>query len=310
MRAIRYYKYGGPEVLRYEVVPRPAPGTGQVLVEVAGTSFNPADAAIRSGALRYSCALKLPHIPGVDLSGWVAALGPGVTGYRVGDPVIAYLPAETDGAMAQLAVVPADGLAPAPQSIALADAAALPVAGLTAWQAVHEQLRVEPGQRILVNGAGGAVGRLAVQFAKLAGATVIGRAGPASIASALTSGADLVVDRGAAGLTMPPFDGVLNAAPASGAELSDLVARIRPGGSLVSITGPAPIDRPRSVTTSVMTVRRDAKQLAEIARLVDTAGVSTGIAERLPLTEAPLVHRRYAAGALRGKVVLSPPPAA
>ncbi|MFF5083977.1 NADP-dependent oxidoreductase [Actinoplanes sp. NPDC000266] len=310
MRAIRYYRYGGPEVLRYEVAPRPVPGPGQVLVEVAGTSFNPADAAIRSGSMRYSYAVRLPHIPGFDLSGWVAALGPGVTGYRVGDPVIAYLPPEADGATAQLAVVPAEALAPAPSSIPLADAAALPVAGLTAWQAVHEHLRVEPGQRLLVNGAGGAVGRLAVQFAKLAGTTVIGRAGPGSVGAALTAGADLVMGRDRGAVVTPMVDAALNAAAAGGDELTGLVAQVRPGGHLVSITGAAPADPRRRVTTSVMAVRRDTRQLAEIARLVDSDGVTPGIAERLPLTETPLVHRRYAAGELRGKIVLSPPLAA
>ena len=132
----------------------------------------------------------------------------------------------------------------------------------------------------------------------------------ASVGAALSSGADLVIDRGTAAMTTPMVDAALNAAVAGGAELDRLVAHVRPGGRLVSITGTPPSDRGRRVRTSVMTVRRDPQQLAEIARLVDTAGVDPGVVERLPLTETPLVHRRFAAGALRGKIVLSPPMAA
>ncbi|MGC5311792.1 NADP-dependent oxidoreductase [Micromonospora zamorensis] len=304
MYAIRMHEYGGPEVLRYEEAPQPVPGTGEVLIEVAGTSFNPADAIIRAGALHHSHPVRMPHIPGTDVAGTIAGLGAGVSGHAIGDRVIAALPRPADGASGEFTLAPAAAVVPAPTSIPLADAAALPIAGLTAWQGIHEHLRVAPGQRILVNGAGGGVGRFAVQFARLAGATVVGVAGPASVAAARSAGADEVLDHTVDRLT-EPVDGVFNAASVDRSSLDRLVTLIKPGGGLVSITSPASPDRRRAVRTMVMTIHRDPSHLAEIARRVDTDGISPGVTERLPITEIVEVHRRHAAGRLSGKVVLS-----
>ncbi|ONI67737.1 hypothetical protein BWI15_32105 [Kribbella sp. ALI-6-A] len=301
MKAIHMYAYGGPEVLRYEDAPRPVPSTGQVLVRAAGTSFNPGDAFVRSGGMRHRHEFAMPQILGMDLSGTVVELGPGVNAPTVGDQVISFLPWPANGGYGEYVAVPVEALAPAPVSIPLADAAALPVAGLTAWQAIHEQLRLAPGQRILVNGAGGGVGRLAVQFAKVAGATVVAVAGPRSVATAHAAGADEVHDYSRPWHT-EPVDAVLQAA---GGGSDRLVALIKPGGSIVSITAPVPVNG-RDVTSSTFELRSDIGQLTEIARWVDTGAVTTGITERLPLSELPAVHRRHATGDLHGKVVLMP----
>ncbi|RAO24713.1 NADPH:quinone reductase [Micromonospora noduli] len=304
MHAIRMHEYGGPEVLRYEEAPVPVPGSGEVLIKVAGTSFNPADAVIRAGVLHHSHPVRMPHIPGTDVAGTIVELGPGVTGHAVGDRVIAALPRPADGATGEFTLALAAMVVPAPTSIPLADAAALPIAGLTAWQGIHDHLRVRPGQRILVNGAGGGVGRLAVQFAKLAGATVLGVAGPASITAAQSAGPDQILDYTLDRLT-EPVDAVFNTAPIDGSGMNRLVALIEPGGRLVSITSAAATDRRPAVRATVMTVRRDPAHLDEIARRVDADGVSPGVSERLPMTEIVEVHRRHAAGRLSGKVVLS-----
>ena len=300
MKAIVMYRYGGPEVLGYEDIPTPVPGRGEVLLRVVGTSFNPGDATVRAGhAGPY--ARRFPLVAGFDAAGIVAALGPGVHGHAVGDRVIAYLIRSQDGATGEFATAPSDQLAAAPTRIPLAAAAALPVAGLTAWQAIHEHLEVRPGQRILINGAGGGVGRLAVQFAKLAGATVIGVAGPASVEAAHTAGADEVIDYTSARPDRP-VDGVFNAAPVRAESLVDL---IRPGGKLLSITAvPSGVRRP-GVRTTGMVVLPETADLAEIARLVDEKGVTAGVTEHLPMSEMAEVHRRYEAGRLHGKVVLS-----
>jgi len=303
MKVIRFYEYGGPEVLRYEDAEQPVPGAGQVLVKVAGTSFNPVDGGIRGGYLQQPFPVELPHTPGADLSGTVAALGEGVTGLAVGDPVIALLPLTVDGATAEYTLAPAELLVPAPTNIPLADAAAIPLTALTAWQAVHEHAKVQPGQRVLVNGAGGGVGRWAVQFAKLAGATVVGTAGSGSAEAARSAGADEVLDY-AAGPSGEPFDVVVNAAAADEAAMAALVAAIRPGGTLVSTSSPATEDVERKVSTMNMYLRIDATQLAEIARLVDAGQASVLISERRPIAEAGEVHRRAAAGQAHGKVVL------
>lgn len=138
MKAVRYHRYGGSDVLRYEEAPRPVPGPGQVLVKVAATSFNPVDAGIRGGYLSDVYEISFPHIPGVDVAGTIAELGDGVQGWKVGDAVVAFLPLDADGAAAEFTLVPAESLAAAPRSVDLTDAAALPEAALTAWQALFD----------------------------------------------------------------------------------------------------------------------------------------------------------------------------
>lgn len=160
MKAIRFHEYGDPGVLRYEDAERPEPAEGEVLIEVAATSFNPVDAGIRAGYLQQVFPVTLPHIPGIDVAGTVAALGTGVTGWSVADPVIGFLPMVSDGAAAESVTAPAGILAPAPTTIPLAHAAALPATGLTAWQALFEHAELRAGQRVLINGAGGGVGRI------------------------------------------------------------------------------------------------------------------------------------------------------
>lgn len=135
MKVVRYYEYGDRTVLRYEDAERPSPAAGQVLVQVAGSAFNPVDAAIRAGYLQGVFPVRFPHVPGFDISGTVAAVGSGVTGFELGQAVVGFLPMHEDGAAAEYVLAPADALASAPTSIPPAEASALPSAGLTAWQA-------------------------------------------------------------------------------------------------------------------------------------------------------------------------------
>ena len=158
MKAVRYFTYGGPEVLRYDDVERPRPAAGQVLVRVAATSFNPVDVALRAGYLQQVVPLAFPHTPGLDVAGTVDALGADVAGWSPGDAVVGPLPMTEDGAAAEFVLAPAHVLTPAPTSIPLVDAAAIPTVSLTAWQALFEHANVRAGQRVLINGAGGGVG--------------------------------------------------------------------------------------------------------------------------------------------------------
>lgn len=132
MKAVRFHEYGGPEVLRYEDVDRSRPAAGRVLVRVAATSFNPVDAAIRSGFLQQVFPVTLPHTPGIDVAGTVAEVGEDVTGWSVGDAVVGFLPMTKDGASAEYVLAPAEVLTEAPTGIPLRDAAALPSGSLTA----------------------------------------------------------------------------------------------------------------------------------------------------------------------------------
>ncbi|MGX1123044.1 NADPH:quinone reductase-like Zn-dependent oxidoreductase [Streptomyces ambofaciens] len=312
MKAVRFHEYGDPGVLRYEDVERPHPGAGEVRVRVAATSFNSVDGNIRGGFMRGPIPVVLPHTPGLDVAGTVDALGEGVDGIAVGDDVIGFLPMDGAGAAAEYVLAPAEALARAPRSVPLADAAAVPVVGLTAYQALFDHGRLTAGQRVLVNGAGGAVGGYAVQLAKNAGAHVIATAAPRSSEAVSSAGADVVVDRTTTDVTAAvtePVDLALNLAPVDPAELAALVTLVRPGGVVVNTTVwmPAPGDEERDVRGIDLYVRSDADQLAELVAMIDRGELRVAVAERVPLAELPALHARAAEGAVHGKVVVVPP---
>ena len=309
MKAVRYHEYGDESVLRYEDAPRPSAGAGQALVRVAATSFNPVDVAIRAGFLRDAFPLTFPHVPGFDVAGTVAEVGDGVTGLTPGDDVIGFLPMGTDGAAAEYVVAPADVLAAAPGRIPLADAAALPSAGLTAWQALHEHLGLQPGQRLLVNGASGAVGGYAVQLAKAQGAVVIAVVGPNSADRVARYGADQVLDRTAGPVSdavAEPVDAVLNLAPVGPDDVAALIGLVRPGGGYVTTVPGGPLEPAGDVRASSMFVRSDAAQLTELVGRVDTGDLRVWVSDTVPLGDLPSVHARSARGQLHGKVVVTP----
>lgn len=298
-RAARIHEYGDASVIRFDELPTPQPGPGEVLIEVAATSFNPSEVGLRLGLLDEILGVRLPHTLGWDVSGTVVAVGAGVTGLAPGDRVIGLV----DAAAAGLTVAPAGVLARAPQSIPLADAAAIPVAGLTAWQAVHEHARVGPGMRVLVNGAGGGIGLFAVQLARLAGATVVATASPRSAAAVSRLGAHEVVDYTAAALP-GDMDVVLNLAGTGQEEADRLAGLVRPDGVIVSVA--APVTSPQAVH---FVMRNDPGQLAELVALVDAGALAVEIAETHPLTALPEIHRRAESGGTRGKIILLPEPA-
>ncbi|WIV58050.1 NADP-dependent oxidoreductase [Amycolatopsis nalaikhensis] len=309
MKAVRFHEYGDPTVLRYEDAEQPVPAAGQVRVRVAATSFNSVDGNIRGGFMRDPIPVVLPHTPGLDVAGTVDALGDGVDGFRVGDQVIGFLPMDRPGAAAEFVLAPADVLTAAPRSVPLADAAALPVVGLTARQALFDHGQLRSGQRVLVNGAGGAVGGYAVQLAKGAGAHVIATASARSGDAVKAAGADEVVDHTATPVTAAvtePVDLVLNLAPVDPAELAALVTLVRPGGAVVNTTVwmPAPSDEARGVRGIDLYVRSDAGQLAELVGQVDRGELRIDVAERVPLAELAELHARAAEGAVHGKVVV------
>jgi NADPH:quinone reductase-like Zn-dependent oxidoreductase len=309
MKAVRFHEYGAPDVLRYEDVEQPVPGAGEVRLRVAGSAFNPVDDGIRGGYLRDVFPVRLPHIPGIEVSGTVDALGEGVTDVQVGDDVIGFLPMVAAGAAAEYAVAPAEILTPAPTSIPLADAAALPMVGLTAWQALFDDAGLTAGQRVLINGAGGAVGGYAVQLAKQVGAHVIATASPSSSERVRSAGADEVIDHTTTKVTVAePVDVLLNLARIAPEELVALVALVRPGGVVVNTvpTIPTPADDERGVRGVGVFVRSDAEQLSRLVAMVDRGELRVDVAERVPLAELPAVHAKAATGALTGKVVVLP----
>lgn len=307
MRAVRFHEVGGPEVLRVEDVERPTPGAGEVLVRVAASAYNAADNGMRGGFL--PIPVVLPHVPGYDVSGTVEQVGDGVTDPRVGDAVIGFLPMERDGGAAEFVVAPAESLVAAPSTIPLTDAAALPSVALTAWQAVFDEGRLIAGQRLLVVGAGGVVGKYAVRLAKRAGIEVVATASPRSADAVRAAGADIVVDHTAEDL-LTAVDGqvdvLLNLAPLDPERFAALVGLVRDGGTVVSTTAfiATPGDDDRDVRAVTVFVQPNRQRLSELVRLVDAGELDVEVTRRIPLAELPALHAEGAAGRIAGKVVV------
>ncbi|MDX6740726.1 NADP-dependent oxidoreductase [Actinocorallia sp. A-T 12471] len=310
MKAVRYHRYGDADVLVHEEADRPVPGPGQVLLRVAATSFNPVDAQIRAGLLQQAYPLTLPHTPGIDAAGTVEELGDDVEGWAEGDPVVAFLPLGAPGAAAEFVLVPAALLTAAPTTIALADAAALPAPGLTAWQALFDHAALVPGQTVLVNGGGGAVGGYAVQLAAHAGAAVTATAGPASAERLRAFGASHLVDYTEAPLAEAAgerYDVVLNLVPTGPADSAALTGLVADDGVLVSATTPAPEDQARGVRALRMFARSDAAQLAALVARIDAGDLTVDVEARRPLADLPALHTEYASGTRLGRTVITVP---
>jgi NADPH:quinone reductase-like Zn-dependent oxidoreductase len=311
MKAVRYHRYGGSDVLQYEDAQRPVPGPLQVLVKVAATSFNPVDAGIRGGYLSDVYAVSFPHVPGIDVAGTIAELGEQVQGWNVGDAVVAMLPLDADGAAADYALAPAEALAAAPSSVALADTAALPEAGLTAWQSLFEIAGLTGGQTVLINGASGAVGGYAVQLAKQAGAVVTATATARDADRLRGLGADRIVGyidytQSPVDVEGAPFDVVLNLISTTPEQTEALIGVIADGGFHVGTMTSGPDSAERQVRAQRVFVRSDAGQLARLVSRVDAGQLRIEVDDRRPLDQAPAVHEASEAGRLHGKTILVP----
>jgi NADPH:quinone reductase-like Zn-dependent oxidoreductase len=309
VKAVRYHTYGDSDVLVYEDADRPVAGPGQVVVKMAGAAFNPADAGIRGGYLQQVFPVAFPHIPGYDLSGVITEVGEGVSGWSAGDAVVAFLPIGVDGAAAEYAAAPAETLAAAPRTVELADAAALPSTGLTAWQALFDQAGLTAGQNVLVNGASGAVGGYAVQLARQAGATVTATGGPRSAGRLRAYGADRIIDHTATPLLQAVagqrFDVVLSLVRTTPEETTQLTGLAADGGTFLS-TIPGPVTARDSVRTVQVFVRSDAAELAGLVARVDAGDLKIHVAQRRPLADLAAVHHEADAGRLAGKTILTP----
>jgi NADPH:quinone reductase-like Zn-dependent oxidoreductase len=310
MKAMRFHSYGDSGVLVYEDVDRPVAGTGEVVIKVAGAAFNPLDVALRAGFVQPSFPVTLPHIPNFDVAGVIAEVGAGVTGWRAGDAVVAFLPITAPGAAAEYVAAPAGLLAAAPRAVELADAGALPSPGLTAWQSLFEHAGLRAGQSLLVNGAGGAVGGYAVQLANQAGATVTATGSPRSAGRLRAYGAQQVVDHTATPLERAvagrKFDVVLDLVRGTQEEVAALADLAADEGAFVSTTFPELDEAGRGVRIVKVNSRSDAAQLAGLVARVDAGDLKIDVAQRRPLTDLPAVHDQAVAGQLPGKTVLIP----
>lgn len=307
MKAARIHQFGDASVIRYDEVARPHPAPGEVLIRVAGTSFNPTEAALRAGMLESFLPVDLPYTLGWDVAGTIAEIAPGTRGFSVGDRVIGRL--DGAGAAAQYVRAPAGMLVTAPAGIPLANAAALPVAGLTAWQAVFEHGEVTTGQRVLINGAGGGVGGFVTQLAKHAGAHVTATASARSTQAVLRQGADQVIDytAGPVGAMLDgPVDLLLNMVPLSPPDAATLAQLVRPSGRIVSIATPIEPPAAAGITSMHMIARNDVAHLTALVKLVDAGVMTIDISQSRSLADLADVHRLSEMGRIRGKVIIVP----
>jgi NADPH:quinone reductase-like Zn-dependent oxidoreductase len=306
MKAVRIHSYGGPDVLVYGDTPRPRPGDGEALVHVHATAINSVDWQIRAGRFRETCRHRLPLVLGWDVSGVVEGLGPGLTRLKIGDEVFSSPNLFRDGAYAEFVVIREAEVALKPRSVDHIHAAALPFLGLTAWQSLFEAAGLTVGQRVLIHAADEGVGSLAVQLAKWRGAYVVGTALSQYHSLLRGLGVDQVVDAETARFeeTVSAVDIVLDT---QGGEIQERSWKtLKRGGILVSIASPpsSAAAKLHGVRHSFVIARPDAKQLAEIALLVEADKINAPVETILSLAEAPRGHELSERGHVRGKIVL------
>jgi NADPH:quinone reductase-like Zn-dependent oxidoreductase len=295
MQAIRLQTPGGVGGLVLEEAKTPRPRSGEALVHVhaAGVTRDELDWPLD----------RLPAIPSYELSGVVAAVAPGVADVTVGEPVYALTEFDRDGAAAEYVAVPAALLAPKPRNLDHVESAAVPLAGLSAWQGVFEHGRLEAGQRVLIHGAAGGVGHFATQLARWRGAYVIGTASPRNAELARDLGAHEVLDAASFERTLDPVDLVFDTV--GGALLSHSSAVIRAGGRIVSVAEEPP-EPPSgaSIATRYFVVEPNRAQLVELTRLLDADEVRPVVDSVFNLGEARAAFERSLAPGKRGKVVI------
>lgn len=306
MQAVRFHSYGSPEVLVLEEVPRPQAGAGEVLIQVHAAGVNPLDWKVRAGHVKEWLQYRLPLIPGWDVSGVVEAIGPDVTAFKSGDAVYGMLDFGRNGAYAEYVAAQTRDLAPKPGSIDHVQAAAVPLAALTAWQSLFEVADLAPWHTVLIHAAAGGVGHFAVQFAKWKGARVIATASANNASFLQELGADVVIDYSSTRFEkeVREVDVVLDLIGGDTQQRSWQV--LKKGGILVATLGISSSEsaRQRGVRGGGVMVHPDTAQLAKIAALIDAGDLKPAVTTILPLAQAARAHELSQTGHVRGKIVL------
>jgi NADPH:quinone reductase-like Zn-dependent oxidoreductase len=307
IKAARVKAYGGSEQFSYDTVPEPIAGPGEILVKVAAAAINPVDAKLRAGHLSLFMPLEFPAQLGGDVSGTVEAVGEGVTSLKVGDRVAGMINPMRNGAYAEKIVAPAGAFVVIPDGLDLVNAAALPMGALTGIQLIELGVKASKGQRILVTGAAGSVGRAAIYTAAALGAEVFAGVRGSALGSLTGLPVSGIVDLANADevAAAGPFDAI---ADTVGGRLAErLTKHVRPGGVLASVVSPAPlppVDSP--VTAAPVWVSFDGPRLSKFLKDFVQYGWSLPIAHRLALADAAKGHALIDAGGVGGKILLVP----
>lgn len=335
MQAIAYTAYGGPNVTKLLPFPVPTAAPGKVLVKVSGGGLNPVDALQRNGTFKAIFAYKFPQIAGNEFSGVITAVGDGVTGFAVGDKIVARSDKSEMNAFGEYSAISAGLIAKAPPNVPLVDAAGLPLAGLTAYQALNK-LDVKKGDHVLITAGAGGVGLLAIQLAKLRGATVATTASPAGESYVKKAGADEVINYRETKLSSlgPTFDKVFDLAAHSDAEMQETFAAVKKGGKVLTVSGPptpsvfeaaglpwwknwlvstavgwssrATINaaKAKDIDYEFFFMRPDGKELQLLSDLVAEGKLDVVIDSRFKLPEWEKAFEKLESGRSKGKVII------
>jgi NADPH:quinone reductase-like Zn-dependent oxidoreductase len=305
MKAIVINEYGNEDVLNYIDIECPEPKVGEILVKVDVAAVNPADWKIRDG-MGENFGFQLPIVLGGDIAGTFAAVGDGVENFQQGDAVYGMTLSNLSGGYAEYAITNADAIAPKPDDLSFEEAAAIPIAALTAWQAMFVVANLNSGQRILITGASGGVGSMAVQLAKAKDAFVIVTASGKNEQFVRDLGADEFVD-----YTKQHFEKIVKDVDVVfnmvGGDTQDKAFQtLKKGGFLVSSAHTPSAEKAREfgVESAWFFCQQGAQQLAQINRLIAEGKLKVHIETVLPLTEVKKAHQLSQSGRTRGKIVL------
>jgi NADPH:quinone reductase-like Zn-dependent oxidoreductase len=307
IKAARIAAYGGPDVFTIDTVPEPIPGPGEILIKVAAAAVNPVDTKLRKGSFAMFMPLEFPAQLGGDVSGTVEAVGEGVTAFKPGDKVMGMINPMKNGAYAEKIVAPAAAFVAVPDGLGLVDAGALPMGALTGIQLIELGVKARPGQRILITGATGSVGRAAVYTAAAAGALVVAgvrghiKGGLAGLPIADVIDLNDATDVASAG----PYDAI---ADTVGGRLAErLTKHVRSSGILASVVSPPPLppaDLP--VGSAPVWVSFDGPRLRKFVEDYIRNGWSMPVAHKFKLAEVAKAHAAMDAGGVGGKILLLP----
>jgi NADPH:quinone reductase-like Zn-dependent oxidoreductase len=329
MKAAYLTGYGGSEVIKYGDLPDPVLQPKHVLVDVQATGVNPVEIAMRSGEFRKYQKYQFPHVMGLDISGIVSEVGGGVTGFEVGDEVYAVLPGRKQGGYAQKVSVPFENLALKPKTLSFIEAASLPTVALTVWQAFQERVKLQRGEKILIQPGAGGIGTFAIQLALHMGAEVYATAGSKNQDFLKELGVQRPIDYSKSQVgDFGPFDVVLDGL--GGQNIEPSIQCLKPKGRYVGLVRAADarafreigvpalvawlaarrvrryqqLAKARNVEYHGVLTRPDGQQLTTIAKLIDGGSIRPFVSRIYPLQELGHAFDEIEAGHVRGKIVI------
>jgi NADPH:quinone reductase-like Zn-dependent oxidoreductase len=306
MKAIVVHEFGGPEVLKYEEAPRPEAKDNEILIRVIAAGVNPVDGMVRAGMFAKYSKSAFPMVLGYDVAGIVEKAGAKIDEHKPGDAVYAYIGLKEGGGYAEYAVATDKEVSPKPKSLTFVEAAAVPLAAETAWQALFDTAKLSAGQTVLIHGGSGGVGSFAIQIAKARGAKVVATASTANQGLLKELGADVAID-----YTKQKFEDIAKDVDVVMDSIGkDTLARsygvVKKGGFIVSLVArpdPAELEK-HGIRGAPMSVDPNSAELAEIGKLIDEKKIKVVVSQILPLADAAKAQEQAATGHTRGKIVL------